>query len=193
LNLSTLQADFYAGACHKWMLTPKGSSFLYVRKELQSMCDPLVISWGYKSATPSHSQFQDYHQTQGTRDFSAFLTVPDAINFMAENNWPAVAENCRAITKSNAERFCDLLKAEPLCYSKDDFIFQLCSTFIKTKHPEQLYHLLFDKYKIEVPVMQHEDMVFLRYSIQAFNTEHDLDTLYNALEDIIQTTSLIEL
>ena len=54
VNLSTLHADFYTGACHKWMLTPKGSSFLYVTKELQSMLDPLVISWGYNSAKPSH-------------------------------------------------------------------------------------------------------------------------------------------
>jgi len=193
LNLNMLQADFYTGACHKWMLTPKGSSFLYVKKELQNMLDPLVISWGYNSAKPSHSQFLDYHQMQGTRDFSAFLTIPVAIDFMKENNWATVAEHCRTITQTNADRFCDLLKAEPLCYSKDDFIFQLCSTLIKTKQPEQLHNLLFDKYKIQIPVMVHEDKIFLRYSIQAFNTQEDLNILYRALEDIIQTTDLIEL
>jgi len=192
VNLNTLQADFYTGACHKWMLTPKGSSFLYVKKELQNMCDPLVISWGYKSAKPSHSQFLDYHQTQGTRDFSAFLTIPAAIDFMKKNNWDAVAEDCREITRSNADRFCSLLKAEPICNDKNDFIFQLCSTFIKTKNPEQLHNLLFDKYKIQIPVMQHEDMVFLRYSIQGFNTQGDLDILYSAIQDIIKTTDLIE-
>lgn len=193
VDLDTLQSDFYTGACHKWMLTPKGSSFLYVRKELQSMCDPLLISWGYNSAKPSHSQFLDYHQLQGTRDFSAFLTIPTAIDFMKENNWTEVAENCRKIAMSNADRFRDLLNAEPLQYSKEDFIFQLCSTLIKTKQPEQLHQLLFDKYKIEIPVMQHEDMILLRYSIQAFNSQQDLDILYNALEDIIKTTDLIEL
>lgn len=193
VDLNTLQPDFYTGACHKWMLTPKGSSFLYVKKELQSMCDPLLISWGYKSASPSHSQFLDYHQLQGTRDFSAFLTIPAAIDFMKENNWANVAENCRMLAVSNADRFCDLLNAEPLHNNKEDFIFQLCSIFIKTKHPEQLHQLLFDKYKIEIPVMQHEDMTLLRYSIQAFNNQEDLDILYNALEDIIKTTGLIDL
>lgn len=192
MDLDTLQADFYTGACHKWMLTPRGSSFLYVTKALQSMCDPLVVSWGYNSAKPSQSQFLDYHQMQGTRDYSAFLTIPAAISFMKENDWPAVAEHCREITKSNANRFCDLLNAEPICKSKDDFIFQLCSTRIKTNHPEQLHNLLFDKYKIQIPVMQQDDKVFLRYSIQAFNTQEDLDTLYHALTDIIQTTGLIE-
>ena len=193
LDLQTLQADFYTGACHKWMLTPKGSSFFYVKKEWQSMCDPLVISWGYKSAKPSHSQFLDYHQTQGTRDYSAFLTIPVAIDFMRDNNWPAVSAHCRGITISNADRFCDLLHSEPICNNKEDFIFQLCSTRIKTKYPEQLHALLFDKYKIEIPVMPHEGEVYLRYSIQAFNSQDDLDILYDAIEDIIKTTELIEI
>ncbi|MEO8416267.1 MAG: aminotransferase class V-fold PLP-dependent enzyme [Ginsengibacter sp.] len=192
VDLSMLQVDFYTGACHKWMLTPKGSSFLYVTKEMQPMCDPLLISWGYNSAAPSHSQFLDYHQTQGTRDFSAFLTIPTAIDFMNKNNWPAVADNCRRITLSNADRFCDLLNAEPLCYHKENCIYQLCSTRIRTKQPEQLHKQLFDKYKIEIPVMTLEGMNLLRYSIQAFNTQEDLDTLYDALDEIIRTTDLIE-
>ena len=85
LDLSELKADIYTGACHKWMMTPKGCSFLYVKREMQSLFDPLLISWGYQSAMPSHSQFLDYHQQQGTRDFSAFLTVPASISFMEKH------------------------------------------------------------------------------------------------------------
>ena len=84
LSLSTLGADIYTGACHKWMMTPKGSSFLYVRREHQHLFDPLIISWGYKADKPSHSLFLDYHQQQGTRDFSAFCCIPAAISFMKE-------------------------------------------------------------------------------------------------------------
>ncbi len=91
LNLKDSPFDFYTGACHKWMMTPKGSSFLYVKKEYQSMVDPLVISWGYQARFPSSSQFLDYHQTNGTRDYSAFLTIPAAIEFMKLHNWEQVA------------------------------------------------------------------------------------------------------
>ena len=183
LNLAELKADIFTGACHKWMMTPKGSSFLYVNKQLQHLFDPLVISWGYESAAPSHSQFIDYHQLQGTRDFSAFLTVPKAIEFMKENGWQQVASDCRQIVRNNYERFCDLLGSAPLCPVNDDFLGQMCSIPIKTNEPEKLQRHLFEKYRIEVPIMRHENYTFLRFSIQAFNSQHDLDKLYDALKE----------
>ncbi len=191
LNLSTLQADIYTGACHKWMMTPKGSSFLYVKKEYQKLFDPLIVSWGYDSAFPSHSQFLDYHQMQGTRDFSAFLTIPTAIDFMQKNDWENVAKNCRELVKANASRFCKLLNAQPLTPINDDFLVQLYSIEIKTQEPEKLHQLLFEKYKIQIPVMRQDNKVFIRYSIQAFNAQEDLNKLANALEDIIAKTDLI--
>ncbi len=192
LNLQTLEADIYTGACHKWMMTAKGSSFLYVKKELQHLFDPLIVSWGYKAAFPSSSQFLDYHQGQGTRDFSAFLTIPAAIQFMQENNWESVAAECRELTKANAGTFCHILNAQPIAPISDDFLLQLYSTPIKTAEPEKLKELLYTKYRIEIPVMRHGDKVFLRYSIQAFNSQKCLDKLAGALKDIIATTNLIE-
>lgn len=187
INLSQLDPDFYTGACHKWMLTPKGSSFLYVRNKLQHLFDPLLISWGYESDHPSASQFLDYHQLQGTRDYSAFLTIPTAISFLEENNWDMVSKDCRMITQNNAARFCKLLHATPLSPVNDDFIQQLYSIPLKIEAPEKLHDLLYEKYKIQVPIMLHEGQFYLRYSIQAFNSNEDLDKLYVALEEIIKS------
>ena len=192
LNLSELQADIYTGACHKWMMTPKGCAFLYVTKEHQHWTDPLVISWGYESVMPSHSQFLDYHQLQGTRDFTAFLTVPKALEFMNSNNWVEQAANCRKLVQANAQRFCDLLGTKPLCPTDDTFLGQMFSIPIHTSEPETLQRDLFEAYKIEIPVMRHGNDVYLRYSIQVFNTQKDLDTLYDALKEIIANTELIQ-
>jgi len=191
LDLSELKADIYTGACHKWMMTPKGCSFLYVKKEFQNLFDPLAISWGYESAAPSHSQFLDYHQMQGTRDFSAFLTVPKAIEFLKENNWEEVAAACRELARVNYIRFCELLGSYPLCPGDDNFLGQMCSIPVKTNQPEKLQRFLFENYKIEVPVMRQESYIFLRYSIQVFNSQEDLDKLYRALQEIISNTDLI--
>jgi isopenicillin-N epimerase len=184
LSLSTLGADIYTGACHKWMMTPKGSSFLYVRREHQHLFDPLIISWGYKADKPSHSLFLDYHQQQGTRDFSAFCCIPAAISFMKENNWEEVAAQCRQLVLRNAMRFCELAGTEPLLPLDDFFVRQLFSIPISTTDPEQLKARLYNEFKIEIPVMRHGNRVFLRYSIQAFNSQQDLDRLEEALRKL---------
>jgi isopenicillin-N epimerase len=192
LNLQDSLFDFYTGACHKWMMTPKGSSFLFVKKEYQSLVDPLVVSWGYQARFPSGSQFLDYHQTNGTRDYSAFLTIPAAIQFMQLHNWEQVAAGCRQLVQANAPAFCKLLGATTLSPVTDDFVLQLYSAEIKTPEPEKLYRHFFDAYKIEIPVMRHGDKVYLRYSINAFNSQQDLDKLFSAIKEIKSKTSLIE-
>jgi isopenicillin-N epimerase len=191
VDLSQLKADIYTGACHKWMMTPKGSSFLYVKKELQNLFDPLIVSWGYNAMFPSHSQFLDYHQMQGTRDFSAFLTIPKAIEFMKEHNWPQVSKECSELVRKNALRFCELLGTTPISPVTEEWLGQMFSIPIVTAEPEKLQRHLFVKYKVEIPVMRHADKVYVRYSINAFNTQNDLDRLYNALKEIIGTTDLI--
>ena len=192
LNLQDGPFDMYTGACHKWMMTPKGSSFLYVKKELQHRIDPLVVSWGYNALFPSHSTFLDYHQMNGTRDYSAFLTIPAAIEFMETHNWPMIASDCRKLVQANAPAFCELLEARPLAPVHDDFILQLFSAEIKTNEPEKLHRHFLDNYKIEIPVMRHGDKVYLRYSINAFNSQKDLDTLFSAVKEIKNKTDLID-
>ncbi|MEJ0104134.1 MAG: aminotransferase class V-fold PLP-dependent enzyme [Bacteroidota bacterium] len=192
LDLQNSPFDFYTGACHKWMMTPKGSSFLYVKKEYQHKIDPLVISWGYDALFPSSSTFIDYHQANGTRDYTAFLTIPAAIEFMNEHNWETVAAGCRQLVKTNAPAFCELLGAAPLVPANDDFIVQLYSAEIKTPEPEKLHRHFFERYKIEIPVMRHGDKVYLRYSINAFNSQQDLDKLFEAIKEIKKETGLIQ-
>lgn len=191
LDLTALNADIYTGACHKWMMTPKGSSFLYVKKELQERFDPLVVSWGYEAFFPSDSKFLDWHQMNGTRDYSAFLTIPKAIEFMNQYNWKEVSERCKKLVRDNALRFCELAGSQPLCPISDEFLGQLFSIPINTKEPEKLQRHLFEHYKIEIPVMRHGDKVYLRYSINAFNSQHDLDVLYNAISELIKQNNLI--
>ena len=189
-NLSEIQADFYTGACHKWMMAPKGCSFLYAHKSVQPLCDPLIVSWGYKALKPSHSAFLDYHQMIGTRDFSAFLTVPTCIKFMTENDWITVRTACHEMVLANAQRFYDLLESKPISPLTNEWIGQMISIPIKTNAPEVLQRRLFTDYKIEIPIMRQENDVYMRYSINAFNTIENLDTLYHALSELKKQNSL---
>lgn len=191
LNISDLNPDFYTGTLHKWMLAPKGSSFLYVKKTFQDQIEPLVVGWGYESLNPSESKFLDYHEYQGTRDISAFLCTPTVIDFLEKNNWKSVTKNSRKIVLANYQRFCNLLKTNPICPITEEFLGQMASIPINTVNPVELKELLYNKYKIQIPIMPLNGNFYLRYSINGYNSQEDLDVLYNALQDVMATTDFI--
>lgn len=192
LNISELDPDYYTGTLHKWMLAPKGSSFLYVKPEFQNDLEPLVVSWGYESVAPGESQFLDYHELQGTRDVSAFLCTPKVVEFLETNNWKEVSKSCKQIVLDNYQRFCDLVNSQPLCPIFLEFLGQMASVKINTDKPSELKNMLYEKYKIQVPVMPLNGNIYIRFSINAYNSQADLDKLYNALDEIIKTTDLIK-
>jgi len=193
LNIAELNPDYYTGTLHKWMLAPKGSSFLYVKSELQNDLEPLIVSWGYESVAPGESRFLDYHELQGTRDVSAFLCTPAVIDFLEQNNWKQKSAIGKQIVRDNYQRFCDLVNTQPICPITEEFLGQMASIPIHTNKPAELKELLYTKYKIQIPVMPLNNQFYIRYSINAYNSQVDLDVLYNALEDIIKTTDLLQL
>ncbi len=191
LDITALDPDFYTGTLHKWMLAPKGSSFLYVKKEFQDQIDPLVVSWGYESEMPGQSQFLDYHEFQGTRDMAAFLSTTTAIQFLSENNWLQQSDECKKLILDHYQFFCDLVGTQPLCPVTSAFLGQMCSIPISTKKPVELKELLLTNYKIEIPVTKLNGHFFLRISLNAYNSQADLDRLAQAISEIKQETDLL--
>lgn len=191
VDLKKLNPDVYLGACHKWMLAPKGSSFLYVKKSFQTNIDPLVISWGYESDFPSHSQFQDYHQFHGTRDFSAFLTTPACLKFLEENHWSDHTKKSRAMIQQYYPILAKELNSHLICPLEDNFLGQMCSVPISTTNPLGLKSSLYDEYKIEIPVVTFTKQIYLRMSLEPYNSEKDVEILIDAIREIKRKTSLI--
>ena len=87
------------------------------------MMEPLVISWGYEAENPSHSQFLDYMQWQGTNDISAYLTVPDTIQFLENHNWKEKAASCRKLNLWAKNEISSQLNIKAL--GSDDFLGQM--------------------------------------------------------------------
>ncbi|MGB1102948.1 MAG: aminotransferase class V-fold PLP-dependent enzyme [Crocinitomicaceae bacterium] len=191
LNLKELDPDVYTGACHKWMLAPKGSSFLYVKRKHQSKIDPLIISWGYEAKEPSGSVFQDYHTYQGTRDFSAFLVTPHALKFLDEHNWEEEKKRCRSLLKEYYPIVAKKLNSNTIAPITDEFLGQICSIPINTFKPIELKNLLYEKYRIEIPVIEFENDIYLRISFQAYNGPEEIETLIDAINKIQATTNLL--
>jgi isopenicillin-N epimerase len=94
--------------------------------------------------------------------------------------------------KANAPELCKILNTVPISPLTDDFVLQLFSAPIKTSEPEKLKQHLYEHYKIEIPVMRQNDKVYLRYSMNAFNTQADLDILFSSIKEIKSKTNLID-
>ncbi len=184
LDILDLDPDYYTGACHKWMCTPKGVSFLYVKKEHQEKVHPLIISWGWESDLPGKSKFLDWHQWQGTRDMTAFLTVPTAIQFLNQYNFSEISKKCRKMVIDFRKEFINLLDINYPC--PDSFIAQMASIPIGVLDPVLIKDILINKYKIQVPVFNWEGQTLLRYSIQGYNSKYDLEKLLNATKEILK-------
>jgi isopenicillin-N epimerase len=181
LDLQALEADFYSGNCHKWMMAPKGSAFLYARRELQHLLEPLVVSWGWQSVTPSASRFIDEHEYQGTRDLAAYLTVPAAISFMREHNWSAVRARCHAMLAETDRRITALPGMSACATDPGTWFGQMAAWGLAACDGKQLQRRLYDEFAIEIPVALIDERQFLRVSIQGYTTQAELDALIDAL------------
>jgi isopenicillin-N epimerase len=179
IDLRELDPDFYAGNCHKWLCAPKGAGFLYVRRELQRDVHPLVFSWGYEGDDPT---FRVRHEKQGTRDPSAYLTVPHAIEWQREHRWEEVRARCHEL----ARRAADELGLSPVVPGTRHGLYgQMVSLQLPDDAPADLQERLFDEHRIEIPVTEHGSPRLIRASFQGYNDDADLERLKAALEALL--------
>jgi isopenicillin-N epimerase len=188
LDLAAVGADFYTGNCHKWLCAPKGSAFLHARSERQAHLHATVVSWGYVADLAGHTGFDAYTgrtvlerrlQWQGTRDIAAFLSVPAAIDFQARHNWPQLRQRCHDLAL--ATQAAVLGRNGLRAIAPDGSLGQMAPIPVRTGDAEALRRHLFEQHRIEVPVTQHGGHTFVRLSVQAYNTQADLDALLSAL------------
>jgi isopenicillin-N epimerase len=181
LDLQQIDADFYTGNLHKWLCGPKGAGFLYAKPEAQGLLEPLVVSWGWQSDNPGPSQFVDYQEWQGTRDLSAFLSVPAAIQFQEENNWDQVRIDCHNLAMQTETSIREMTGL-PSLYQNDNWYAQMV---VVPLPPEtdcaSLKEFLDQNHRIEVPLIEWNGQALVRVSLQAYNSQRDVDALVYGL------------
>ena len=192
VDLQDLGADMVFGNCHKWMLSPKSAAFLYVRKEVQYMVEPLIVSWGFNTPaeTTTGSRFVDLFQWTGTKDPAAALSVPKAIQFMKENDWDEVRHECHLLLRQAIERICRLTGLPPLYPLDSNFYSQMGIAPLPPSDIGLLKSRLYDEYKIELPLIQWQDQQFLRISVQGYNAQADIDRLVEASKVLLPQVAI---
>lgn len=186
LDLSTLQADVYTANCHKWMCTPKGSAFLWVAPHLQDAIIPLVVSWGARNPVAGDGPLNIEHEFIGTRDYSPFLSVPFAIDLMAQQPWDRAQQHGRGLAQVAHDMLVALPGVQPMHAGGHDPLLQMATVIlpsdVDTDHMKQW---LYNERAIEVVVHRWLNVPILRCSTHLHTQQRDIDALEAAVREYL--------
>jgi isopenicillin-N epimerase len=184
LDLPAIGADWYVGNCHKWLCSAKGCGFVWRNSDSPASevhLHPSVIS---------HNLDQDFpaeYDWVGTRDLSAWLSLPAALDFHEQLGGPELRAHNRALAREGA----DLLAAAwglsppapasmfgsltvvPMPGRATDF-----SVPAATAEATRIR----DRHRIEVAVTGFAGRLWCRLSAQAYNHRDEYARLAAAIE-----------
>lgn len=179
LDLRSLEVDWYVSNMHKWLFAPKGSAFLYASRDVAARTRPNVVSHYIDLGFPQSFDFT------GTRDNSAWLSVPAAIRFFEDLD-PAAARRYQ----SRLLRICsDLLPSvgaravgpTDMCAAMRSFVLPTAREATLADSAEVM-RVLWEKDRIQAMATVLGAELLLRVSAQVYVDEGDMHRLTDALD-----------
>ena len=118
LDLKTLGCDFYATCCHKWLLGPKGTGFLYVQKDMQDILLPHFVGAGtHQGWTLSPEKIELLNPTNsaerydyGTYNQALWVGVEAAIDFFEKIGMEKVEARVKELNQYLQSKLLELNK-----------------------------------------------------------------------------------
>ena len=182
LTVPQLGATYYAGNLHKWCSAPKGCGFLWVRPDHQEAVHPTVISHHLGES------FAREFDWQGTRDISAWLTAPAALEFMSRLDWSGVRSHNHAMALWAHRTLCERWHVEPISPIDGSLLGSMATVTLPGRLQGMtepaglaLQQRMYSEHGIEVPIIRWCGRWFLRVSCQAYNVPGD----YLRLGDVV--------
>ncbi|MEK9906919.1 MAG: aminotransferase class V-fold PLP-dependent enzyme [Gammaproteobacteria bacterium] len=192
LNLKNLNADFYSGNCHKWMMSPKGAAFMWSSSKYKNHLDPLIVSHGWNKKNNSinqkgalgNSRFIDMFEYNGTKDPAAWLSVPASIKYINDKKNTKLFITQSKVLYNFALKLSKTFKM-PLLGDRKFLQPIMISVPIPKIKEIEFQRKLYKNYKIEIPIIPWENKSFARISYQLYNSIKDLEKLEYALKKLL--------
>lgn len=198
LNLDKIDADYYTGNCHKWLFTPNGCAFIYVKDTHQQNFKPGFISHLYdKPLEDEKERWSAQFFWQGTEENTAPLCIEAAFDFVQDAlqmTHEQVRLQNRSLLLQASKEICNILQIEPM--APESMLAGLCTFFLKYGPEPTPYGFnyfspfgkaLYEKYKIEVPTFRFgmsRPAWYFRISPQLYNQLEQYQYLAKAIAEI---------
>jgi len=186
-----LGCDFYAASCHKWLSAPFGSGLLYVAPRHQARVRPPVLSWG-RLPPASASSWSDEFVWSGTRNPAAYLAVPAAISFLEQINLDSFRARTHALAQYARRQICELTQLEPIVPDNAAWYGSMAHVPLSATTTNEtcavanpLQHTIWQRYGIEVPIVDFRGRRYIRVSCHIYNDRSQIDRLVVALKELL--------
>jgi isopenicillin-N epimerase len=194
LDVEAIGADFYAGNCHKWLLAPHGTGFLYLGGGSEDRLQPMQVSWGWHHDRKRLDERDEYGSTprvralefEGTRDVCPWLAVPAAIDFQTRLGWDRVRGRIAELVAHTRQRFDGVAGLRLSTPTHPELHGALTAFRLPSVDPLSLRRSLWEKHRIEVPIVERPEGPLIRVSTHFYNTETEIDRLAAVLPDLLR-------
>ncbi len=180
LDLDDLDCDFYTASCHKWLAATLGTGFLYVHPRWHDRVEPQQLSWGRLLPNLPNRWYEEFIWS-GTRDFSGYLSIPVAIDFMNSVGVDSFQARVRAMTVETTRQLIDVTGRQPIGVGISKWYGAMAHVPLPEGDWSQLQQWLWDEHRIEVPIINFESRWFVRVSHHLYTMRADVDQLMDAL------------
>jgi isopenicillin-N epimerase len=184
LDVERVGAAYYAGNLHKWAFAPRGAAFLWVRPDRQGDVHPTIISHRLGEG------FAREFAWQGTRDVTAWLTVPRAAAFLADLGEQRVRDHNHALAVWAHRLLCDRWGVAPLSPADGSMLGSMAAVALPAGLQDMtdaagdaFQRRLYSEHRFEVPVHRFTGRWVLRVSCQVYNAPGQ----YERLADVVNT------
>ena len=178
LDLPALGADWYISNAHKWLYAPRGSALLWSAESAPVQPGPGVTSHFIASGFPEAFDYT------GTRDYTAWLATPAAIDFFLglgpQALWAHHAHLVDAGTAALQEAGALPVAERSLCAAMRAF-FLPQRREAQTGEAEAVVATLWEEERIRIRCTSQGNRLMLRFSGQAYVSADDLLQLGDAL------------
>jgi isopenicillin-N epimerase len=167
LDVPALGVDWYVGNLHKWAFAAKGTAVLWCAPERQAALHPVAISHYLGQGFTAEFDYS------GTRDDSAWLAAPAALDYLAALDPQAVRAHNNALAREAGEVLCDAWGSEIAAapaYGAAMASVRLPGTKGADRAlAREVARRLTERHGITVNVMALDDSLWVRVSAQIYN------------------------